>query len=266
MNLRFTEHIKEILTIEPAETVAYVALQGSQNYNLQYEGSDVDTKAIVTPTLMSIVKNQKMKSYTHVRANNEHIDVKSVAPMFNCFRKQNINFVEILFTDYFWINDLYKNEIQTLRDSAEEIARMDTYQAVKCIKGMAYEKYHALQHPYPAKAQIIAEHGYDGKQLSHMVRIEELLKKYLDGVPYKNCLKSEQRERLIMLKQHVLSLEEAKAVAVRTLTHIETLADKFCTFNSNREAYKNQKTFELLDEIQYDIIRKALVYELQQGR
>lgn len=265
-SLNFIQHVKEALTIEPFETIAYVALQGSQNYGLQYEDSDVDTKAIITPTLMSIVKNQKIKSYTHVRANDGHIDVKSVAPMFDCFRKQNINFIEILFTDYFWINDLYKDEIQALRDSAEEIARMDTYQAVKCMKGMAYEKYHALEHPYPAKAHIIAEHGYDGKQLSHMVRIEEFLKKYLDGELYKNCLKSDQRERLIMLKQHTLSLEEAKKLAGETLLTIDAVADVFCNFNSNREAYKNQKTFELLDEIQYNIIRKALVYELQQER
>lgn len=265
-SLRFIDHVNEALTIEPAETVAYVALQGSQNYNLAYEGSDVDTKAIVAPTLMSIVKNQKMKSYTHVRANDEHIDFKSVAPMFDCFRKQNINFVEILFTDYFWINDLYKDEIQALRDSAEEIARMDTYQAVKCMKGMAYEKHHALEHPYPAKAQIVAKHGYDGKQLSHMVRIEEFLKKYLEGAPYKICLQSGQRDWLIYLKQHKLSLEEARKLAGETLLTIDALADRFCTFNSNREVYKNQKTFELLDEIQYNIIRKALIYELQQER
>ena len=265
-SLRFIDHVNEALTIEPAETVAYVALQGSQNYGLQYENSDVDTKAIVTPTLMSIVKNQKMKSYTHVRTNDEHIDVKSVAPMFDCFRKQNINFIEILFTDYFWINDLYKDEIQALRDSAEEIARMDTYQAVKCMKGMVYEKYHALEHPYPAKAQIIAEHGYDGKQLSHMVRIEKFLKKYVDGELYKNCLKSNQRDWLIYLKQHKLTLKEARELAEETLKKVETIADVFCAFNENRETYKNQRTFELLDEIQYDLIHKALVNELQQER
>lgn len=262
-SLRFIDHVNEALTTEPVETVAYVALQGSQNYGLAYEGSDVDTKAIVTPTLMSIVKNQKIKSYTHVRANDEHIDFKSVAPMFDCFRKQNINFVEILFTDYYWINDLYKDEITALRDSAEEIARMDTYQAVKCMKGMAYEKYHALEHPYPAKAYIIAEHGYDGKQLSHMVRLEEFLNKYLDGAPYKDCLKSNRRDWLIYLKQHKLTLKEARELAEETLKKVEAVADIFCAFNSNREAYKNQKTFELLNEIQYDIVRKALVNELQ---
>lgn len=262
---QFIEHVQEANLNYP-ETMIYLAAQGSMNYNLEYEESDMDTKAILVPTLDELVHNYKPISYTHVRKNEEHIDFKDIRLMFDCFRKQNINFIEILFTDYFWINDLYKDEIQALRDSAEAIARMDTYQAVKCMKGMAYEKYHALEHPYPAKAQIIAEHGYDGKQLSHLVRIEEFLKKYLNGELYKNCLKSRQRDWLIYLKQHKLSLEEARKLAGETLLTIDALADEFCTFNSSREAYKNQKTFELLDEIQYNIIRKALVNELQQER
>ena len=69
-----------------------------------------------------------------------------------------------------------------------------------------------------------------------------------------------------MLKQHTLSLEEARKLAGETLLTIDAIADVFCNFNSNRESYKNQKTFELLDEIQYNIIRKALVNELQQER
>lgn len=71
---KFNAHVQEVLYLNPI----YVALQGSQNYNLEYEESDVDTKAIIVPTLEDIVKNKKSVSYTHVRDNDEHVDVKDV--------------------------------------------------------------------------------------------------------------------------------------------------------------------------------------------
>lgn len=41
-------------------------LQGSQNYNLDYEGSDIDTKAIMLPSFSDFVLNAKPLSTTHM--------------------------------------------------------------------------------------------------------------------------------------------------------------------------------------------------------
>ena len=43
-------------------------LQGSQNYNLDYEGSDIDTKAIMLPSFSDFVLNAKPLSTTHIIA------------------------------------------------------------------------------------------------------------------------------------------------------------------------------------------------------
>ena len=87
--------------------------------------------------------------------------------------------------------------------------------------------------------------------------------------PEKNTIKIYSYKKVVEEPEDMdkeISLEEARKLAGETLLTIDALADRFCTFNSSREAYKNQKTFELLDEIQYNIIRKALVYELQKER
>ena len=158
----------------------YIALQGSQNYKLETENSDIDTKVITLPSLSQIIKNGKPTSFTHVRANDEHIDMKDVRLMFECFKKQNINFIEILFTDYYFVmNDKYKSLLEELRSHAEEIAVLNPYRAIKCMKGMALEKYNALCHPYPAKIDIINKYGYDGKQLHHLLRIKYFLDNYI---------------------------------------------------------------------------------------
>ena len=74
-----------------------VYLQGSQNYHLAYENSDIDTKAIVLPSFDDIVFNRQPISTTLILETNEHLDVKDIRLMFQNFKKQNINFLEILF-------------------------------------------------------------------------------------------------------------------------------------------------------------------------
>lgn len=53
-----------------------IFLQGSQNYELAYENSDIDTKAIVLPKFNDFVLNKHPVSTTLVLDNNEHIDLK----------------------------------------------------------------------------------------------------------------------------------------------------------------------------------------------
>lgn len=104
---RLMEHYEEALQYFPEDQIVGIFLQGSQNYGLDTMNSDVDTKLIVVPSFKDICLNRKPVSTTHVRANNEHIDFKDVRLYMETFRKQNLNFLEILFTDYCWINPMY---------------------------------------------------------------------------------------------------------------------------------------------------------------
>lgn len=70
-------------------------LQGSQNYNLDYEGSDIDTKAIILASFSDFVLNTKPLSTTHIMENNEHVDFKDIRLMFDCIKKQNVNMDKI---------------------------------------------------------------------------------------------------------------------------------------------------------------------------
>ena len=252
----------------------YIALQGSQNYNLETENSDIDSKVITLPSLSQIIKNGKPTSFTHVRDNNEHIDMKDVRLMFDCFKKQNINFIEILFTDYYFVmNDKYKSLLEELRNHAEEIAVLNPYRAIKCMKGMAFEKYNALCHPYPAKIDIINKYGYDGKQLHHLLRIKYFLDDYIcmlgdyKGIKllYKEILQSELmssglRKELKLIKENKFyDLDEAKKVAEQTLSSIVTLADAAC---ESLKDENNKETEEMLDDILYKIVKQSLADEL----
>ena len=156
-----------------------VFLQGSQNYQLAYEGSDIDTKAIIIPSFEDFVLNRKPISTTLILPSNEHIDLKDIRLMHECFRKQNINFIEILFTKYKYLNPEYESIYQPMFDNRERIAHYNNYAAVNCICGMVYEKHKAMEHPYPTLKDKIDKYGYDNKQLHHIVRCREFLWRYI---------------------------------------------------------------------------------------
>ena len=170
------------------ENIIYIALQGSQNYQLNTDMSDIDTKTLVIPTLQEIVLNSKPHSYTHIMENNEHCDIKDIRLMFECFRKQNINFLEILFTDYYFVKEEYREDIERLRGLNEDITHYNNYAAINCMAGMAMEKFKALEHPYPTIKWKIDKWGYDGKQLHHILRMEDFMDAFINGAPFKACL------------------------------------------------------------------------------
>lgn len=210
-----------------------IFLQGSQNYRLSYEGSDIDTKAIIIPSFEDFVLNRKPVSTTLILPSNEHIDLKDIRLMHECFRKQNINFIEILFTKYRYLNLDYKEIYQPMFDNRERIAHYNNYASVNCIAGMVYEKHKAMEHPYPTLKDKIEKYGYDNKQLHHILRCEEFLNRYINGVPYEECLIPTNPQHLINIKaEYIYTLEEARQIANNVEYLVKTTKQKYMDTHS----------------------------------
>ena len=262
---RVLEHYNEAHQYFDPLNIVFLGLQGSQNYSLDTPFSDVDTKLVVTPSLSDIIMNRPAVSTTHIRANEEHIDFKDIRLMFNTFRKQNLNFLEILFTEYYITNPLYKEEWDELRANAERIAHYNLYAAVKAMKGIALEKYHAMEHPYPSKLDVLAKYQYDPKQLHHLVRVEAYLRRYIGGASYDECLHLDQKMRdyLIDIKLGKYDITLARKIANATLVYIDHFT---APFTKESEYNKNDPYVdELLDHIQERIMTKSIKAELKKS-
>lgn len=259
---RLNEHYDEALTLFPKERILGIFYQGSGNYGLDVENSDVDTKLIVLPTIDEIVFNKKPVSTTHIRENDEHIDLKDVRLYFNTFYKQNLNFLEILFTPYFIVNPEYEDLWSELVYHNEDVARMNPLRGLKSMKGIALEKYHAMEHKYPSKVEVLEKFGYDPKQLHHLVRVYEYIERYIEGEPYKDCLISKKSEELKEIKSGYYSLPEARVIADATINNVDTMVDEYCKDLSNES---DPVTKEFLDDLQSRIIKRALTKELLNG-
>lgn len=263
---QLNRHYQEALTLFPEDRIVGVFLQGSQNYGLDYEGSDIDTKCIVLPTLEDLIFNRKPVSTTHVLPNEEHLDLKDVRLYFQTFRKQNLNFMEILFTKYKIVNPTYEPMWNRLIENNEQIARYNPVGAVKTMKGIAMEKYHAMEHRYPSKVDLIDTWGYDGKQLSHLIRVDEYLARYIAGEPYADCLITKKPELLVATKDMTnpkFTLEEARTIAGLQLGAVTHAADQFAA--AHKDDPVDEKVDVLLDDVQRDIMKLGIELEMQKG-
>ena len=265
---RVRDHLKESLEFFPKNKIVAIALQGSQNYQLDTPESDVDTKLIVVPSFKDIAMNAKPVSTTHVRANNEHTDWKDIRLYKECFRKQNLNFVEILFTPYFIDNPLYTKQWELLRQNREKIARMNPYRAVRSMMGIALEKWHAMEHHYPSRMDMINRYSYDPKQLHHLLRIRYFLDKYVErSYTYMGCMVPDYETRTTLIKvksptNPLYTLEEAREIGQDAVDHIKKVTEKFCKENPEQE---DGEMRELLDNVTYEIMRIAVKEELDGG-
>lgn len=270
INYRLAKHLE---AISDKYEVVGVFLQGSQNYGLDiYEDdykSDVDTKAIVLPSFEDIVYNRPPVSTTIVLDNNEHVDVKDVRVMFDNFKKQNTNFIEILFTPYRILNGKYYTLVQPIFDNAERIAHLDYNKALSCIAGMSEQKRVALKHPYPTIVDKIEKFGYDPKQLHHIYRLNDFIKKFISGMPYAECLIPDDKDYLIRIKKgtsphathNIKQSEWAEIHANDINTETHELADRA----KDPSRGVDTGAIELLDKVKYELLKERFKEELLWG-
>ena len=230
-----------------------VFLQGSQNYQLDYEGSDIDTKCIILPSAEDLILNKKPVSTTLILKDNSHIDVKDIRLMWNCFKKQNINYLEILFTDFIYVPHEYYSFWLSMLDIREHIAHSDNHSAVNCIVGMILEKNAALCHPYPSLKDKIEKYGNDNKQLHHIIRCREFLDNYIKGIPFRDCLLPADRDYLIKVKAtYLYDLEQAKKLAAETVEYAKATKKAYLD-STEREVVAS--THIRMDHIMVDILK-----------
>ena len=253
------EHYNDALKQYPEYRIVGVFYQGSGNYGLDYEGSDVDTKCVLAPSFKELAES-KMTSTTYVRENDEHIDFKDVRAMLETFRKSNLNFLEILYTKYYIINPIYADEWNRLILRRDWIASMNIPSLVKSMKGIASEKYHALEHRYPSRIEWLDKYGYDPKQLHHLFRIKEFMDRWIKDASFAECLISTEPEWLIDVKKGKYNLEEARELGKNAMDCIQKMYEDYlevCDHSIDMFVY------DLFEDISYNIIKTGIKKELK---
>ena len=258
---RVGEHGLDVLKKYPVRQFLVIALAGSQNYGLDTENSDVDTKMLIIPTLGDISMNREPVSKTSIRENSEHTDIKDYRLYFNTLKKQNPNFVEILFTNYYVVNPEYQAEWDELIAIREKIARLNPHKTISSMRGIVHQKYKQFANENSIRGDLVKKYGYDGKQAYHLLRIENFINKYIENVDYAVALRPEEelRKKLFDYKLNKVPFAEAKAEMERAYNKVTKLTEEYLAKNSSINDIETEKEMDL---IAYEILKKSLRKEL----
>ena len=227
--------------------IAYIALYGSQNYDIDTEHSDVDVKAIYVPAHEEAIFSSKRVSTTLYAMSGSHCEIKDIREMNEMFLKQNINFLEILFTDYFIVNEQYSNEIYALRANAKNIAICNKPKGLCSIAGQAQS------------AILSYQKSNKPKTLANIIFLYEFLAKYEHNYSYDLCLWSRMnfhapifkkqpfRNTILALKNETLSKDEIAVIEEQLPAisnyFVSTIAKYAADINNPQPSFFETKNF-----------------------
>lgn len=243
--------------------VVGVFLFGSQNYETVTVESDIDVKAIVMPKIDNLLLGNYEVKETHKRENGE-LTVFDIKSMHDNIKKLNINFLEILFTEYRILNPKYQDLWQDMIIMREDIAYHNKHAAMKCIYGCAQNKFSKLFHKVPSNEEKIDKVGYDYKAWSDILRFWIMMQAYNLHTPYERILKIKNIDRLaydhLMNIKHctyVCTPNEIKEDSSAMKQNMEFFVDKYIEEHLNSI---NQYIVAMIDEITLNCL-KAYVNE-----
>ena len=254
-----TNHIQAVDKFYPIERIVGIFSAGSHNYGLNTPDSDIDTKCIITPSLKEISLNHKPTSKTLHLPKEEQCDVKDIRAYMECFTKQNLNFMEILFSKYFSINPIYEEQWNRLVSAREAIVRMNPSRALQSMLGIAMNK----KRLYIAENHIEDKFlGYNPKEFYQFLRIYYFTKSYLKGLPYEQCMKPEEgiRNHILDAKNGYFSLFSAQYTVDSLYDELHDEIVDYCAIHGFKE---DTDCRELLDDVCYEIMKIAIREELK---
>lgn len=238
--------------------VVGVFLFGSQNYETDTETSDIDIKTIVMPKADQLLLGKGEIKETHQRCNGE-LTVFDIASMHHSIKKSNINFLEILFTEYRIINPKYRDLWFHMITMREDIAYHNKRAAMECIYGCAMNKFDKLFKPVPSNKDRIEHTGYDYKAWSDILRFWYMMQYYKEHCPYANVLKLKSLDANV--HKHICDIKNLSYVCV-----LEQLKEDAACMRQNMEVFMNnyreqqsdtanESVIEIIDDITLECLK-----------
>ena len=177
---------KEYEYLSRSYEVYGVFLDGSQNYGLATEESDLDSKALVIPSYTDLVLGTPVSKTIDFGCGE--CDVKDIREMIKNYKKQNVNFLETLYTVYFYVNPKYEAFHNQLLNKRGEITHIDEKRALNAMNGMLMQaKKRMLNETEKTKADI-EKYGYHRKSFLNIIKMANMIDKYAKGQFYNDVL------------------------------------------------------------------------------
>lgn len=229
---RVKKHYDYICEKYGSEHILGVFLYGSQNYCFDNPDSDIDTKAIYIPDIDELVDlRQPLSKELHYE--DEHIEIKDIREMCKMWKKQSMNFLEILFTPYCIINPLYAATFERwFLGIREDIVDYDVIKMIDAIVGQIKGTVRGIN----------SENKDKGKKIANCLRLISFLKRFLDkGEPYEKAMivPEENKKEFYEIKYHFEKILNTENDVVSDCVNF---IEKECEIiNKNKMLYENSE-------------------------
>ena len=205
------------------EGIFGVFLFGSQNYKMDTEKSDIDSHCIIIPNMGdALIKPHESKEIVY--KDGSHIMVKDVREYVKMLMKMNMNFTEILYSDYHIINPAYQNHWDALVMRREDISHYDMAALFNSYYGQA--------------TNTMKRNNNQGKRVANALRIYYSLLAFYNEKPYEEAsiLPEDIRGMLLGIKSIENYTDEV--VKEKFFINMDILQKQW------KEKFKNQKKDE----------------------
>lgn len=263
-----------------------VFLKGSNNYALDSEKSDIDCLCIVVPSFKDLVQKNQIVSVTQGLDDSDNlVDLKDIRTVISCYLKQNVNFVESLFSDYHIVNPAYIDLWAKLWERREDIATYFPWRGLKVMQGDCMSKHKSIFKCNEGTSiyDEVKEYGYSSKNLHHLARIVYIMSEYIPlsklrwdnhvginevmfGIPYKQILTTHP-QWVVDYKQKGFfkNPEDVKEIADKLLAQADNIVKQYEEDIPNYAEQKNEEIYNLLKSVEYDIIYRKARKDVMEG-
>lgn len=161
MTKRYRNKLVEVVNYlqEQGYEPIYVALYGSQNYELDDEHSDFDYKAFVKPTRMQVYKGEMTIKTLDYKGGQ--IEVRDFRLITDQLGKMNPHFIELFITQNYWTVGYYTQHFHWIRDLVKQLLSDRFVIFTRACCGACIDAYN----------KMVTEDGYNPKKLYTIARL-----------------------------------------------------------------------------------------------
>lgn len=228
------------------DNILGVFLYGSWNYSTNLPDSDVDTKCILVPDLYHLaVKPYEVK---HIDVDGEVCECMTIQHMVDNWKKQNINFLEIMYTGYYIVNPKFIPEwFDFIAEWREALAHYDVKKAILSMGHQALHTYR--QDPSNPKKQM------------NTIRIYHSLVRLINNHNYWYCIHSQEAEAKELRRIRVEGAEPIiMSRVIERLTEIIDDAELAAKGMNGRWKFDKTTIDEACNDFILSLIKKQLIW------
>ena len=207
------------------EGIFGVFLFGSQNYKMDSEKSDIDCHCIIVPNMGDALIKQ-YESREIIYKDGSHIMVKDVREYVKMLMKMNMNFMEILYSNYHIVNPAYQEHWDALVMRREEISRYDMTALFNSYYGQS--------------TNTMKRNDNQGKRVANALRIYYSLLAFYNGMSYEEAMILPEDIRGMLLGIKSIENYTDKVVKEKFFTNMNILQEQW------KKKFKNQEKDEYI--------------------